>query len=82
MATPSREANRAGGTLPPSAQTFVSTGLSSLFIQRRLYSEVPCPHADNDRIAAIRTNQALPRGNYINHIAAEALARSVRSKPV
>jgi hypothetical protein len=22
----------------------------------RLYPEVPCPHADNDRIAAIRTN--------------------------
>ena len=32
-----------------------------------------------DRIEAIRTNQSPPRGNYINHIAAEALARNVRS---
>ncbi len=44
----------------------------------RLYTEVRCPHADNDRIAAIRTNQSPPRGSYINHLVAAALARNVR----
>jgi len=38
-----------------------------------------CPHADNDRIAAIRTNRSFRRGNYINHMAAAALVRNVRS---
>ena len=33
-----------------------------------------------DRIAAIQTNQSLPRGNYINYIAPAALARIVRSR--
>ena len=40
----------------------------------RPYPEVSCPQADNDRIAASQTNQSHPRGNYINHIAAAALA--------
>src|SRR5208282_3125885 len=47
-----------------------------------LHSEVPCPHADNDRIEAIRTNPSPPRNNYINHIAAAALARNVRSNGI
>ena len=50
---------------------------SKVLPKSRRYPEVPCPHADNDRIVAIRTNQTPPQGNYINHIAETALARNV-----
>jgi hypothetical protein len=47
--------------------------------KHRLNPEISRPHADNDRIAAIRTNESPPRRNCINHITAAALAENVRS---
>jgi hypothetical protein len=65
--------------LPQGARTFIRAILLEVaFLKGTLHPEASCPHADNDRIAAIRTNQSPPRGNYINHIAAAALARNVR----
>jgi len=52
---------------------------SKLFLQNTGATQISCPHADNDRIAAIRTNESSPRCNCINHITAAALAEKVRS---
>jgi len=37
---------------------------SKLFFQRQALPRRFCPHADNDRIAAIRTSYSLQRRNY------------------
>src|SRR5208282_634021 len=74
----SDESGQQRSLLPRGARTFVRVGLLEVVLPKgRLYTEVRCPHADNDRIAAIRTNQSPPRGSYINHLVAAALARNV-----
>src|SRR5208337_2432136 len=70
----SDESGQQRSLLPRGARIFVRVGLLEVVLPKgRLYPEVRCPHADNDRIAAIRTNQSPPRGNYINHIASTSI---------
>ena len=75
----SDESGQQRSLLPRGARTFVRVGLLEVVLPKgRLYTEDPCPHADNDRIAAIQMNQSPPQGNYINHIAPAVLVRNVR----